>query len=61
MEISRDGRCIAAGSSLNTLNVWDINRPQEDSMCFDGPNGEVTSVSWGNDQVGPQIDEHSSA
>ncbi|KAF9428906.1 hypothetical protein BGZ94_000567 [Podila epigama] len=48
ISVSPDGDYLAAGSSKD-LYVWEVNRPQEKPLIFEGPEKEVSGVDWAKD------------
>ncbi|KAG0026623.1 hypothetical protein BGZ81_006223 [Podila clonocystis] len=48
ISVSPDGDYVATGSSKD-LYVWEVNRPEEQPLVFEGPEKEVSGVDWAKD------------
>ncbi|KAG0333427.1 hypothetical protein BG004_000842, partial [Podila humilis] len=48
ISVSPDGHFVATGSSKD-LYVWEVDRPDEQPLVFDGPEKEVSGVDWARD------------
>ncbi|KAJ9053655.1 hypothetical protein DSO57_1022175 [Entomophthora muscae] len=49
--ISSDDRFLAAGSSLDCVQIWDTARPDASPLLFVGHAADVTCVSWAADSI----------